>query len=63
MLKIRLMGTREDIAFFQRLVQNMPEFSVMSVSDVYSNSGTNRFSRCYIDIEKCVRGCDTCEGK
>ena len=63
MLKIRLMGTREDIAFFQRLVQNMPEFSVMSVSDVYSNSCTNRFFRCYIDIEKCVRGCDTCEGK
>jgi hypothetical protein len=63
MLKIRLMGTREDIAFFQRLVQNMPEFSVMSVSDVYSNSDTNRFFRCYIDIEKCVRGCDTCEGK
>ena len=52
MLKIRLMGTREDIAFFQRLVQNMPEFSVMSVSDVYSNSGTNRFFRCYIDVEK-----------
>ncbi len=52
MLKIRLMGTREDIAFFQRLVQNMPELSVMSVSDVYSNSGTNRFFRCYMDVEK-----------
>jgi hypothetical protein len=63
MLKIRLMGTREDIAFFQRLVQNMPELREMSVSDVYSNSGTDRFFRCYIDIEKCVRGCDTCEGK
>ena len=52
MLKIRLMGTREDIEFFQRLVQNMPELSVMSVSDVYSNSGTNSFFRCYMDVEK-----------
>ena len=49
MLKIRLMGIPEDIAFFQRLVQNMPELSVMSVSDVYSNSGTDSFFRCYID--------------
>lgn len=56
MLKIRLMGTREDIAFFQRLVQNMPELSVMSVSDVYSNSGTNRFFRCYMDVKKNKNG-------
>lgn len=56
MLKIRLMGTPEDIAFFQRLVQKMPKFSVMSVSDVYSNSGTNRFFRCYMDVEKIKNG-------
>ena len=56
MLKIRLMGTPEDIALFQRIVQNMPKFSVMSVSDVYSNSGTNRFFRCYMDVEKNKNG-------
>lgn len=51
MLKVRLMGTREDIQWFQNLIQNMPELNVMSISAIYSNSGTSNYYRCYTEIE------------
>lgn len=52
MLKIRLMGTREDILWFQEVLQNMPGINVINPSDIFTNSGTSRYYRFYTGVEK-----------
>ncbi len=52
MLKVRLMGTKEDILMFQGfLLQHAPELNVISISDIFTNSGTERYYRCYTEVE------------
>ena len=50
MLKIRLMGTKSDIAWFQRLMKNHLQIRVLEISDLYANKGTTRYYRCYMEI-------------
>ena len=45
MLKIRLQGTVKDIRWFKRLLESHPEIRVLSVSEIFSNKGTNRYFR------------------
>ena len=45
MLKIRLMGTKGDIEWFQKL-----QVKVLETSDLYTNKGTTRYYRCYMEI-------------
>ena len=45
MLKVRLMGTKNDIAWFQKI-------EVMELSELYSNKGTSKYYRAYAEIEK-----------
>lgn len=52
MLKIRLMGTKNDIKWFGRLLGKHPKIEVMEMSDIYPNKGTNRFYREYVEIQK-----------
>ncbi len=47
MLKVRLMGTKEDIVKFWKFLQNAPELNVIDISDIFTNSGTERYYRCY----------------
>lgn len=52
MLKIRLMGTRNEILWFQRLLYRCPQINIMEVSEIYENKGTCRYFRSYMEIEK-----------
>ena len=38
MLKVRLMGTKNDIAWFQKILQRHPKIEVMELSELYSNT-------------------------
>lgn len=56
MLKIRLMGTKSDIVWFQRIIQRHQEIEVLELSDLYHNKGTNQYYRSYAEVEK--KKCD-----
>ena len=51
MLKVRLMGTLEDIVKFQEFLQYAPDLNVIDISDIFTNSGTERYYRCYTKVE------------
>ncbi len=55
MLKIRLMGTKNDIKWFERILQRQSKVAVTEVSDMYQNKGTNRFYRAYVEVQKANR--------
>ena len=50
MLKIRLMGTKGDIEWFQKLMKNHLQVKVLETSDLYTTKGTTRYYRCYMEI-------------
>ena len=52
MLKIRLQGTVKDIRWFKRLLEKHPEIRVLQMSEIFSNKGTNRYFRSYIEAEE-----------
>ena len=52
MLKIRLMGTRRDISWFQRIIQRCPSIEVTELSDIYENKGTDRFFINYMEVQR-----------
>ncbi len=52
MLKIRLMGTKNDIKCFEKLLERQPKVAVTEVSEMYRNKGTNRFYRAYVEVRK-----------
>lgn len=52
MLKVRLMGTKEDIEWYKSLLQKNTRINLLEFSDCYSNKGTDRFFRAYAEIEK-----------
>ena len=47
MLKVRLMGTKNDIVWFQKILQRHPKIEVLEISELYSNKGTNKYYRAY----------------
>lgn len=52
MLKIRLQDTEKDICWFKRLLEKYPEIRVLQVFEIFSNKGTNRYYRSYVEIER-----------
>lgn len=52
MLKIRLMGTENDIIWFRRIMRNHVQVEVLEVSELYTNKGTNKYYRTYMEIRK-----------
>ena len=48
MLKVRLMGTKNDIAWFQKILQRHPKIEVMELSELYSNKGTSKYYSCLL---------------
>ncbi len=52
MLKIRLMGTKNDIKWFERLLRRQHKVAVTEVSEMYPNKGTDRFYRAYVEVQK-----------
>lgn len=52
MLKVRLMGTKNDIKWFKKILQRIPKLEVTEFSELFPNKGTNRFYRAYVEVEK-----------
>ena len=52
MLKVRLMGTKNDIKWFGKILQRNPKIEVTEFSDVYPNKGTKKFHRAYVEVRK-----------
>lgn len=52
MLKVRLMGTKNDITWFGKILKNNPKIEVMEFSDLYPNKGTKKFYRAYVEVRK-----------
>ena len=57
MLKVRLMGTKNDIAWFQKILQRHPKIEVMELSELYSNKGTSKYYKAiYKDNADTIEG-------
>lgn len=52
MLKIRLQGTKQDIRWFQKILERDKRIEVLQISDIYENKGTDRYYRVYGQIQK-----------
>ena len=52
MLKVRLMGTRNDLMWFRKILEKNRNVNVLQVSDAYSNKGTDKYYRVYVEVEK-----------
>lgn len=52
MLKIRLMGTKEDIKWLREILQGNSQIEVTEFSELYPNKGTNRFYRAYAEVKR-----------
>ena len=52
MLKVRLMGTKNDIVWFQKNLQRHPKVEVLEISELYNNKGTNKYYRAYAEVKK-----------
>lgn len=59
MIKVRIMGTIEDINWFTELIKKKSKkadsLKVLGVSDIYKNKGTKKFFREYMEIEKILK--------
>ena len=54
MLKVRLMGTKNDIVWFQKILQRHPKIEVLEISELYSNKGTSKYYRAYTWLRHCI---------
>ena len=52
MLKVRLMGTKNDIKWFRKILERNPKVEVTEFSEMFSNKGTKKFYRVYVEVEK-----------
>lgn len=52
MLKVRLMGTPNDIKWFKKLLERHKKIKVLQMTENFANKGTNRYYRTYIEIDR-----------
>ena len=52
MLKIRLMGTKNDITWFKKIMQRHPKVEVLEMSYLYPNKVTDKYYRSYVEVKK-----------
>ena len=52
MLKVRLMGTKNDITWFKKIMHRHPKIEVLELSDLYPNKGTDKYYRSYAEVKK-----------
>ena len=46
------MGTKNDIKWFKKILERHPKVEVTEFSDYFSNIGTDRFYRVYVEVNK-----------
>lgn len=51
MLKIRLQGTIRDIQWFKHILERHEDVKVIEVSKPFTNKGTNKYFRVYVEVE------------
>ena len=52
MLKVRLMGTKNDIKWFGKILMGVPKIEVTEFSDLFPNKGTKKYYRAYVEVRK-----------
>ncbi len=52
MIKVRLMGTKNDIKWFGKILRRNPKIEVMEFSELFPNKGTKRYYRAYVEVKK-----------
>ena len=52
MLKIRMMGSKDDLKWFSEFLRRNNEVDVLEISDAYENKGTSKYCRVYVEVEK-----------
>ena len=52
MLKVQLMGTKNDIKWFGKILQLNSKIEVKEFPDLYPNKGTKKFHRAYVEVRK-----------
>ena len=46
------MGTKNDIAWFQKILKCHKKIEVLEISELYSNKGTRKYYRAYVQVQK-----------
>ena len=52
MVKVRLQGTKEDMEWLEKQMEQIPNVQITESSELFSNKGTNKYFRKYLEIEK-----------
>ena len=52
MVKVRLQGTKEDMEWVEEQLAQLPNVQITESSELFSNKGTNKYFRKYLEIEK-----------
>ena len=52
MLKVQLMGTKNDIKWFGKILQRNSKIEVTEFSDLYPNKSIKKFHRAYVEVRK-----------
>lgn len=52
MIKIRLMGKKEDMHDTIKRIYQIKGIEVMELSDFYTNKGTSKYGRIYMEVEQ-----------
>lgn len=52
MLRVRLIGTKNDIKWVGKILQRNSKIEVTEFSDLYLNKGTKKFHRAYVEVRK-----------
>ncbi len=52
MVKVRLQGTKDDMEWLEKKLKDCPEIQITESSEPFSNKGTNKYYRKYLEINK-----------
>lgn len=52
MVKVRLQGTKEDMEWLEEQLGTLPNVQITESSETFSNKGTNKYYRKYLEVEK-----------
>ena len=50
MIKLRAQGTKNDLKWLRKQLERIDVFHIISCSEIYSNVGTDKYYRMYVDI-------------
>lgn len=59
MIKIRLMGKKEDVHEMIKRIYQIKGIEVMELSDFYTNKGTSKYGRIYMEVEPLKKKCNS----